>query len=147
MSYINLQDLKDELGEGLLVQLSDNDGTGEIDTKRIDKAINAAEGEFNSYIRDRYTLPVPATQMVKTLILDMTVYHLYKRRVSVDEGVWKVQETVYKNALKLLENINKGKAALDIPASEETITNPTSGDTILTNKLASKFTDSKLSGF
>ncbi len=148
MPYIELQDLLDELGEDVLVQLTDNDETGEINEARASRAIQYAQGVFDAYARTRYSIPVPATPMVKSINVDLAVMHLYKSRTSiVRDSVYEVRKNASDEAIKLLTAINQGKAALDVPASEETIENPTTGDSILTNAKKSKFSDSILEGF
>ncbi len=147
MSYIVLQDLLDELGEDKLVQLTDNDETGEVNQARVDKAIEYARGVFDSFARARYSIPVPVTPMVKSINLDLAVFHLFKSLATIDEGVYKIRKNTNDAAIQLLNAINQGKAALDVPAIEETIDNPATSDRILTNKSNAKFTDSKLSGF
>jgi phage gp36-like protein len=147
MAYIELQDLLDELGEDSLMQLTDNDRTGEINEPRVAKAIEYAQGVVDAYLRSRYSLPVPATPMVKKLCADLAIMHLYTGRASFDDGVYKVRKNASDDAIKLLTAINQGKAALDVPAIEETKESPATGDRILTNANKSKFTDTKLSGF
>lgn len=146
MIYITRQDLLEELGEDLLIQLTDNAGTGVVDEAKVTKAIQHAQGVCDAYLRGRYSLPVPATPMVKTINIDIAIFHLYKR-IEFDEGVYKVRKTANDDAIKLLTAINQGKAGLDVPATEETIATPATSDRILTNKSNSVFTDSKLSGF
>lgn len=147
MAYIELQDLLDELGESKLVQLTDNDDSGEIDETKALKAIQYAEGVFDAYLRSRYTVPVPSTVMVKAINLDLAVFHLFKGRASDTEGVYKVKKDAHDAAVKLLIAIGQGKAALDVPAGEETASTPASSDHILTNASRSKFTDQALKDF
>lgn len=147
MSYIEIQDLLDELGEDKLVQLTDDEGTGEVGETRALKAIESAKGTFDAYARSRYALPVPATPMVKSLNLDLAIFHLFKSRTSVAEGVYTVRENSYKAALKLLMDISQGKAALDVPAAEETKENPLTTDKVLTNSAKTKFNDTTLKSF
>lgn len=148
MAYITLQDLLDELGTDTLIQLTDNEGTGEINESRVNKAVEYAQGVFDAYARARYSIPVPATPMVKSLNLDMAIMHLYKSRATVTkDSVYEVRKNANDEAIKLLTAINQGKAALDVPAVEETKESPATGDRILTNASKSKFTDSKLSGY
>jgi phage gp36-like protein len=149
VAYIGTQDLIDELGEGTLVQLTD-DGTGEeptINEARVLKAIESAQGIFDSYARSRYSLPVPVTTMVKSLNLDLAIFHLYKSRTSIAKGVYDVRRAAYEDAMKLLKAISAGQAGLDVPAAEETKTNPATPDRVLTNAGNAKFTDDKLKGF
>lgn len=147
MAYLAIQDLLDELGEDILIQLTDNVGNGEIDEDRVEKAIQYAQGVFDAYARSRYSIPVPATPMVKSINLDLAVFHLYKSRTSIPEGIYKVKVDAKDDAIKLLTAINKGNAALDVPAVEETKENPKTSDTILTNKKNSTFNDTNLSGY
>lgn len=147
MAYIELQDLLDEIGEDKLVELTDNEGTGEIDQKRVEKAINHAQSTFDNYARARYSIPVPVTPSVKSICLDMAVFHLYKSRASQKEGVYEIRKQANDDALKRLNDIASGKAALDVPTLQETIENLESADKILTNAARTKFTDRKLSGY
>ncbi len=124
MSYIEKQDLLDELGENRLVQLTDKDKTGEVDDSVVDKAIAYAVGLFDSYARTRYTLPVPATEMVRSICLDLAVYKLQRARAATEEARDGLKKSLYDPAIKLLEAVQSGKAALDIPAVEETATSP-----------------------
>lgn len=147
MAYIELQDLIDELGEGLLVELTDDNDTGEINENVISKAIDYAVGTFEAYARTRYSLPVPATPLVKTRCLDLAIYKLFRKRAELDEGVFKVKKTAHDETISFLKDMQAGRAALDIPAIEETIESPTTSDRILTNAGNSKFTPTKLQGF
>ena len=146
MTYITLQDLLDELGENLLVQLAD-DGEGEVDETRVNKVINKAQGVFDSYVRTRYSIPVPATAMVKGLNADLAIFELYKLASELPEGRYEVKKQAKDDAIKLLTAISQGKAALDVPAVEETTENPATSDRILSNAAKSKFSDTTLQGF
>lgn len=147
MAYITLQNVSDRLGEEMLVQLTDNAGTGEVDANIVNDAIEAAQGEFESYLRTRYSLPVPSTPLVRQLNLKLAIFTLFENRATLDEGIYKVHQNAYNNAITRLKDIAAGKAALDVPAIEETKENPATSDEILTNASRSKFTDAKLSGF
>ena len=147
MSYITEQDLLEELGENLLVQLTNDAGTDTINSTVIAKAISFAGGVFDSYARARYTLPVPATPLVQAICLNLAVYHLYRKRATFDEGVFKVKKSAYDEAITMLKDIAAGKSALDVPAAIEAIEIPASPDKILTNAANNKFTDEKLSRY
>lgn len=147
MGYITKEDLLEELGEDILVQLTDNEETGEINDSRIEKSIEYARGVFDAYARTRYSLPVPVTPMVKAVCLDLAIFHLYKSRTSIAEGVYEIRKNANDEAIKLLTNISNGKAALDVPAITETKETPASSDSILTNAGKSTFTDTALKGY
>jgi phage gp36-like protein len=144
LSYITLQDLLDELGERRLVQLTDKDKTGEVDITVANKAIAYACGLFDSYARTRYTLPVPTTEMVKNVCFDLALYKLERALAKTQETIDNLNKSLYNPALKLLTDIQSGKAALDVPAAEETATNPASPDKILKGVEREQFTHSKL---
>jgi phage gp36-like protein len=149
LSYITQQDLEDELGENRLVQLTDDQATGEVNPARVGKAISYAEGTFEAYARTRYTLPVPVTEKVKSLCLDLAVFHLFKSRALSTEGVYEVKKHAHDAAIKFLEALQKGTAALDVPAAEETATSPASPDRVLRGSSSSKpvFTDEKMDSY
>ena len=155
MSYISLEDLKDELGAEKLLELADDSGDGSLEdeavVKRIGKAIGYAVGTFDSYARQRYAVPVPVTEKVKATCLDLSVFHLYKSRATnaTREGVYAVKKDAHDQAMKFLEAIGAGKAALDVPTAEETVINPASPDEVLRGSSQSNvvFSDKKLSGY
>jgi len=148
MSYLTTQDLTDELGEATLIKLTDDEGTGEINETRVLKAVEFASGTFDAYARSRYSLPVPATPLVKATCLDLAIFHLYKSRGSFAKGgVYEIRESNYKAALSLLKDMQAGRASLDVPAADETVDLPATSDRVLTNVGRTKFTDEKLAGF
>lgn len=148
MAYITQEDLLDELGERTLIELTDDTGSGEIAEQLVSKAIEFAVGAVESYLRTRYTLPVPSTQFIKSTCVTFAVYKLYAKRATfADDGVFKVKKIAYDEAMARLKDIAAGRAALDIPATEETIETPASGDQILTNARNTKFSGDNLKGY
>jgi phage gp36-like protein len=57
--YITRQDIIDTIGENDFTVLSDRDGDGSADDGVIDRAIAAAEVVANSFVGNRYSLPLP----------------------------------------------------------------------------------------
>lgn len=147
MAYLEVQDLLDELGEDTLVQLTDDDGTGEVNETRVLKAIEYAGGTFDSYARSRYSLPVPSTPLVRSLNLDLAVFHLYKSRTSIAEGIYTVKKNAADEAMKMLKDMAAGRVALDVPSADETAEMPATQDRILTNAGSTRFSESALKGF
>jgi phage gp36-like protein len=146
--YVNRQDLEDEVGgHDVLVQLTDDAGTNEVDFTIVDKALAYAEGTFESYVRTRYTLPVPATEKVKSTCLDLAVYKLRRRRAKTKEAIDNIIATLYTPSIKFLEALQGGKAALDIPAAEETATLPANPDRVLRGGSKPVFSETKLKNF
>lgn len=147
MSYIAEQDLLDELGEERLIQLTDDSGAGEIDHAKVGKAISFAVGTFDSYARTRYSIPVPTTEKVKSVCIDLAVFKLSIRRAKTPEVGESLRKNLYDPQIKFLEALQGGKAALDVPAQEETAANPAQPDRILSGTSRPQFTDEKLRGY
>jgi phage gp36-like protein len=147
--YIQQSDLEGKLGNNKLLQLTDPDGTGTIQTSIVNDAIAAAEGRFESYVRTRYQLPVPATSLVTSLCLDLAIFNLFRLSSTVDDGVYKVWQDASSSAIKTLEAISQGKAALDVPAATESATNPVTADSALgsSSKKRGLFTDEDLRSY
>lgn len=147
--YITQQDLEDELGAAKLVQLTDSTSSGAVDAARVEKAIKFAEGTFESYARTRYALPVPATEKVKSICVDLAVFNLKRTRTTTEEGITNLRKALYEPAIKFLEALSGGKAALDIPAASETATSPGSPDTVKrgSSKRKATFDDESLSRY
>jgi phage gp36-like protein len=110
--YSSLADLKKVVPEATLVQLTDDEGLGEVNQDRVDEAIAAADGEIDAYLGGRYSVPLSSVpEVVKKLSADIAVYNLYSR--VVDE-IPETRAGRYKAAIKLLENIAKGVVSLGV---------------------------------
>src|SRR5829696_4030034 len=104
MAYITQQDLIDELGLQKLIELTTDDlDATEPDAAVVNRAIEYAVGTFESYARTRYTLPVPSTPTVKSRCVDLAVYHLFRKRATDADGVFKVKKTAYDEAITFLK--------------------------------------------
>ena len=149
MPYITQQDLVDELGEDKLIQLTDNakPHANAVNPKRVQQAINFAVSTFDSYARTRYTIPVPVTEKVRSVCLDLAIYHLRRDRSTSTDASEKLRKDLYDPNIKFLEALQSGKAALDVPAAEETAVNPGSPDRILSGSSRPVFTDDKIGGY
>ena len=155
MSYISQTDIESRIDRSKLLQLTDDARTGLVagDLPEAAKAvvlsiITDAQGTFDSYARTRYTLPVSATPVVKSKCLDIAVYMLRSRRATTKDGILEVAKQAYDSAISWLKGLSKGENALDVPAAQETKTNPGSPDEILRGpSTPSTFSKEKLRGF
>ena len=78
----------------------------------VTRAIADADEEIDSYLSVRYALPFSATpNRVRSLSVDIAIYHLYKRR----RGAPEARAQAYKDALAFLKDVAKGTANLDVP--------------------------------
>jgi len=119
MSYCTLDDLKQAIPEDNLIQLTDDGGIGQVDMEKVNNAIAYAKQLIDGYLRGRYPLPltnVPA--LMKHLAVDLAIFYLYARRFELDMPETMVNR--HKNAIKLLEQIQKGIIRLGIESNQET---------------------------
>lgn len=147
--YINLANIEKRIEQRTLIQLTAAPGAAQVDADVVNEIIEEAEGLFDSSARAAgYALPVPATQMVRAICLDIAVFKLYERKAVLAEGVFDVKERAYNKAISFLKRLSERKEALDVPAAQETETNPASADKVLSGPARpSTFSDDNLSGF
>ena len=111
MPYCTIDDIKDQIDEAILIQLTDDEGTGSVNETRVSAAIAKADGEIDSYLSGRYTVPLsPVPEIVEKFSVDISIWNLYARRSIVEE----MREKRYNAAVKLLISINKGDATLGV---------------------------------
>ena len=81
-----------------------------IDTDSVAAAIQAATDEIDSYVVQRYTLPLAATlaARLKRRCIDMTMYHLGPSVSSQDD----VKHKRYDDALEWLQKVADGEVLL-----------------------------------
>ena len=141
MAYCTQSDLLKRISETKLIQLTDDEDAGIIDTDVIAQAIIDADAEIDGYCGKRYTVPfttVPA--IILKFSVDIAIYNLYGRR----KGAPTDRQDRYDNAIKFLTNVSKGFISLgeDDPDSTPAATNTpdiTQNDRI--------FTRDKMNGF
>ncbi|MFH1028488.1 MAG: DUF1320 domain-containing protein [Pseudomonadota bacterium] len=110
MAYSTLDDLKKNIPEAVIIQLTDDAGTGEIVQDKIDEAITSADGEIDGYLATRYTVPLdPIPALISKFSADIAIYNLYSR---VAETIPDTRSDRYKNAIRTLEKISEGKIRL-----------------------------------
>jgi len=123
MPYTTLTRLLERMPESVLIDLTDDAGTGGINEQAIDRAIADADTEIDSYIGRRYVTPVvPVPDLLGRLSLDLVAEILYARRAhaTTPEAVTRAAKT----ARAILVDIAANKA--DIPGLAETDTSGTS---------------------
>jgi phage gp36-like protein len=109
MAYSTVDDLVDQIEEQWLIQLTDDEGLGQINTTRAEKAIADADEEINGYIGSRHAVPLsPVPGIVRKCSVDIAIYNLYGRKDSVPEA----RKDRHKNAVHFLEQVALGKISL-----------------------------------
>lgn len=115
--YIAETDLDEYIEEKALIQLTDDDRSGHINSDRVDECIDGAEDEIDGYLSGLYTVPVTGTipGLVKEFSVILACRRLYVRRGMVPAAFVSVVE----DAMKTLEKIAEGKIKLDIDGATE----------------------------
>lgn len=137
--YATLDDLKKQLPEDLLINLTDDGGSGIIDTTVTDAALETADVEIDGYLGSRYTLPLaPIPPIIAKQAVDIAIYNLYARRQGPPEH-WQKR---YENTVRFLERIADGRISLGIgdpepPAADEA--QVSAGDRIFSRDTLSGF--------
>ena len=109
MSYATIADIRSELDEDVLVQLTDDDDTGETDTDIVDKALADANAVVDGYIGKRHDLPFASPPAILAkLETDIAIVNLFNRRNGPPEH----RQKQYENAIAFLEKVNAGKITL-----------------------------------
>jgi phage gp36-like protein len=116
MGYCTLADVKKYIPEAAIIQLTDDDDTGEINETNVTEAIAAADAEIDAYCAGRYTVPFEtAPDQIKKLSVDIAIYNLYKRKV---ETIPEAKKDSYNNATRMLKDLSTGKASLLVGTEE-----------------------------
>jgi|SRR6185369_11319809 len=124
MPYTTLENISAQISEARVIELTDDESLGVIDSARIDEAIVSADAVIEGYCSARYVVPFnPVPAIIAKCSLDMAIYNLYARRVETMPEVREKNNTL---ALKMLEGIASGKITL---GSTAVVAPPTNGNT------------------
>ncbi|MGB0218347.1 MAG: gp436 family protein [Sinimarinibacterium flocculans] len=114
MGYASQDDLVARFSEQELIQLTDRDNEGAIDTDVVDRALADADELINSYLSQRYPLPLPSTPAVLTSrASDIARFRLY------DDAPTEEVRKRYEEAIAWLRDVVAGKAGLGFPDSSQ----------------------------
>ena len=110
--YCTIDVIDSYVSTSTLVQLTSDYEQDEIDRAVAEEAIIYSSTLIDGYLRGRYTLPLDARfPLLRIVAIDLSVYRLYSRRMRDDMP--EVIETNYKNAIKILQDIQKGSISLE----------------------------------
>ena len=111
--YCTIDDLIQRFGEDELIQRTDRDYDGSMDTAVIDAAIADATDQINAYLQGRVTLPLSDVPRIITAhACDIARYRLY------DDGVSEHVAERHKQTMQYLRDVAAGRVKL--PIQEET---------------------------
>jgi len=112
MPYATQADLLNQITQAELVQLTDDTGSGSVDSAKVDSALNAASATIDAYAGARYTLPLQSSEKVKQLAVDLAIYELEKRRRRLRDATLAARDA----ALSFLRDLAARRAVLDQPS-------------------------------
>jgi phage gp36-like protein len=140
MAYCAKADILERISEEILIQLTDDYGSGAVEESVVTRAIVDADAEIDAYCGDRYSLPFnPVPAIIRKVSADIAIHNLYARREATPDD----QARRYDNAIKFLGNLAKGLVSLgaDAPAEAE------SKDTVSVSAQDRTFTKDTLEGY
>jgi phage gp36-like protein len=111
MAYCTLDDLKDQISEDELIQLTDDSGSGSVDMEKIHGAIASADALIDGYCGKHYKVPFsPAPPIIRDFSVIIAIYKLFARRQGAPED----RRTRYKDAVDFLKGVAKGENTLGV---------------------------------
>lgn len=113
MFYCTAEDIEIQIGKEPLIQLTnDNFEQDTIDKVVCEEAILYSSTLIDGYLRGRYNLPLNTQfPLLRVVGIDLSIYRLYSRRIMTE--IPEVVCDAYKNAIKTLENLQKGIITLE----------------------------------
>ncbi len=115
--YCTQTHIERRIGIDDLVLLSDYDEDGDADAAVVAQAISHAQGDIDSYLAVKFSVPVsPVPAVLQKHCTTMAIYYLQLGRDSVTENYRKA----YDDIVKWLKDVVAGKASLGVePAPAE----------------------------
>lgn len=107
--YCTIEHIKSRIPEKTLIQLTDDERLGVVNTAEVDKAISRGGRVIDSKCGIRYLVPFASpSEVITDINADLAAYYLYARKA---EKMPEVRADEYKNANLLLDQIAAGKAS------------------------------------
>jgi len=126
MAYIDETDVKKVLPEQELILLTDDSGSGTINTSNLSQCIADSEAIIDAYLRPQHSVPLDSPgDLIKKIDIELTIFHLHKRRDTVSEAI----RNYYQDNIAMLGKISNGSIAIYSPDSYRA-----TGGRIQTNK-------------
>lgn len=112
MAYSTNDDLFQRMDQQLVIELTDDTGTGAIDQTVLDAKRGTCTELVNSHLRGRYTVPMdPAPTILADVEADLLVDKLYSRRANIEKPDSVKEEA--KKAMDILKAISRGDIELE----------------------------------
>lgn len=113
MPYLTAVELESAIGNTRLREIADPENTGAVNATMVGEAMRSAQSTIDRYVGKKYTVPLadPVPELVRQLMIDLTVYALKRR----GRNMMTSEDTV-DEALKLstLKDVASGAIVLDV---------------------------------
>lgn len=112
-NYCNIDEVKNRFSPNELIQLTDDNRTGEVNDDVITREIFLANSLINGYLGKSFVLPMSVIPpLINVIAIDLSIYNLYIRRLRMD--VPDSIKEIYKNCVNSLKEIQKGNISLGL---------------------------------
>lgn len=112
--YCTLDDLLERHSEATLIDATTDGGIDDtqINSAKVNGVIEDTTALIDSYVQKRYDVPLsPIPKVINKIAVDITLYELFSDR-GIDEDSEQDIIRKYKNAMRLLEKIAKGRVTI-----------------------------------
>jgi len=114
--YCSLADIQGEIQNAELIQLTDDDNTGQLNQTILTQIISNASGEIDRYVGNIYQGLSSANPSVNSMAIVITCYRLYRRRLVPDESNNYYED--YKGVRDFLKRVQTREDVLDLSAQQ-----------------------------
>jgi len=148
MAYCTVEDIAARLPMETLIRLTDDTpAQNAVNEAVLDEHIAVAGDVIESYLRQRYVLPVdPVPPVLVEIAASLAVAGLFARRIDAHEEPPKLWIERERTARRLLEHMQAGRVTLGAPGkneagphAQEVRVNKTRRDRVFTSCLWSRF--------
>lgn len=118
MAYLDEEKLFKYIPREKVIELTDDDNLGSVDSQVLEAVISKSTDEFENYLRDKFlSLPDPLPGMLESVLADIVIYNLYKRRfqTQMPESITQI----YNMAINKLEKIRDNVIDINLPKPSE----------------------------
>lgn len=101
--YASQIDILLQLSQQVVIELTDDDDAGVIDSDKVDRAIDDATAEIDAYVSAVASIPLdPVPDLIRKICVDIAIYNLFSLK---DDTIPDIRITRYKNAILKLKQI------------------------------------------
>jgi len=110
MPYSTQADILDRIDQATLIQLTDRNNTGAVDSVIVNNAIEDADALINSLVSPIYLVPFTTVpRVIREHSATIAIYRIHLFR-SVDPSVWR---DAYNSSITFLQMVAERKASLE----------------------------------